>query len=285
MNQHETKSLFFLGALGIPAYLGFLYIGAGWNALDGHLKPFAYRQLVPTLSWAFERMFNSSEETGTKLVILLFSILMGWGAWNFHTSIFHGEKHPAMYVILLSCITFFLASFSRHNYDIPTVALTVCALALLKKQKIDAYCFLFPILCYNRETSIILIVFFAAYFYNKLSLKTIFILTIYQLLVYISIRIFIYAQVYAYPGDMFQAYYQLYLTQYNSLAATVIIGLLYVAWLRAKWSITPYVLKIGVLTFSPILWIGYMLFGYPLELRVFLEVVPILVLIGVYDGS
>lgn len=248
-------------------------------------RPYVYRQLVPLMAWGFQSILHIPPEAATRLVIALFTVGLVVAARYLYTSMFEETIFSEMYVSLLVIFSFLLVMMPAHSYDISTAALFTFGLALLKRKRLDAYCLLFPLLVLNRETAFLLTIVLLLYYRNKLTSQTLFLLTVYQIMVYVGIRAILWYLFRGYPGHEVEIRLQQnisgYLSQYFMLYSFVLMSFAIISMIHSKWIVIPYFLKVCLLVILPIQFVLFMLVGSAFELRVFLESLPVIVLIGV----
>jgi len=251
-------------------------------------KPFVYRQLVPILAWGVKYFFQTSHDASVKIVLLGFFLLMGEALRYFYTSFHRDDLYTEIYILLTSVLVILLATYPPHTYDIPTVALFTLSFSFLKRGKLDAFMLLFPIVCLNRETSLLLIPCMAIYLYGKISDRSIIVLSSICGVIYLGMRALLVWYYQGYPG---RAMYNHILENANMIAkfpylmiVSIFLILAILAMLSAKWEYTPYLLKVVVWVFMPILIVMCFVIGYVIEIRVFLEVLPTLVIIGFWHA-
>jgi hypothetical protein len=263
------------------------YLGEGWGIAD-YGKPFIYRQLVPLVSWAIGSLLHLSEEAATRLVITGSALGLLASSYYLYRVMFPHQPGADLFVSLHVLLTFLLAVASTHIYDIPTAFLFTLSLALLKDQRLDAFGYLFPIVCLNRETAFLLPIFFAVYFSHKLSTRTLIFLGAIQIGIFMAIQIGLRWIFRDLPASSFPSFLSSSTSpyiQYQVILTHLLLALLLLGLFLARWPNLPYFLKKASQIFLPILGALYLMFGQPYEFRVFLEALPIILLAGVPNGD
>jgi hypothetical protein len=270
--------------------MGITYLGTFQNFdYDISVRPFIYRQLVPTLAWPIQTLFRSNYATAISIVILMATLLMIVSLRYFHDSFLLPQGvQTETYVLLTSSLVFLLAIYPSHTYDIPTVALFTLSIAFIVNKKILAFVLLFPIVCLNRETAFLLVIFFLAYTWHKLPHRLVILVSGICMLVYIGLKIGIQAIFEGYPGVnmMFNLWTNLNSMVWHPyiLISTAIIFLAILSLVRAKWDHLPQALQVIMITILPFQVLLYFVLGVNTEMRVFLEFLPAVVLIGVINA-
>lgn len=189
----------------------------------------------------------------------------------------------------LTLVVFFLAAYL---YDFPNLFLFSCALLLLAPSPSGAphtarhwllYLLIFGLATLNKETSIILLIPFALLYFPRLERTRFALLSLAQLGVYALIKLALYVRFAPNPGGMVEVHWQDHLRLFQNLpvfmlltAALVVI--LIVLPVAAGWRQKPRFLRQALWMVVPLLPL-YFLFGVPFEVRVFMEVYPVIFLL------
>jgi len=260
--------------IAASALLFFHLAGISWHddrySLDSMIngtahKPFVYRQLVPTLARLTAPSAGQPIVTGIIViffVVYLFAFKWLASAFNVNTML------PAIAGLPL------LMANNNHIYDISTLALFTLAYAALAHKRFLLFAALYPLLCLNKETAILITIFFA-FQYRLLWLS------VYQVITYILIRFFL---MWVYSGNaggvvefhLFSNAADWILQAQTSIAYAAII--LLIAWRIFSKMEQPQFLKTALLTVAPPLAVLFAVFGYSFELRVFYELYPVVAL-------
>lgn len=118
-------------------------------------RPWVYRALIPFLARAMEWV-------GARLDIAVVVLMMASGI-GFYLAlrelIFH--YHPAaseLLVVLFVLAGLLLFQFDRMPYDLATAFLFTLTFVYMAKGQVRNYMLLFPVICLNKETAVLLIV-------------------------------------------------------------------------------------------------------------------------------
>jgi hypothetical protein len=170
----------------------------------------------------------------------------------------------------------------KHIYDVPTAFFFTLALGLLKRERFTAYALLFPLICLNRETAILLTLFFGVYFFQKMAMGEYLARVGYQALVYAAIRIYLFFVLAEAPGvtAFFRPVENLRMyIEYPILSAIFLLCVSAVLLLVIlKWPRADRFLRTAFLTVAPALALIYLIFGVTFEYRVFLELFPVVMI-------
>ena len=164
-------------------------------------------------------------------------------------------------------------------YDLPGLFLFTLCLALLVTRNWIGYLFVFSLASINKETAIILSVVFAVHFYGRISSKNFTALLGAQLSLWLAIRILIVWSYRSNPGALVEVHF---LKQINSMVsnplAVIVPGSILVVLIAHRWKEKPLFLRNSLIAMLP-LGLLFIVLGMPYEIRVFLEVLPMLMLL------
>lgn len=269
-------------------------------------KPFVYRTLLPSTvrlitssippnireSLSQSTFFIPDWEPALSTEYLVASILMCASLVGFSFAIrylFYGIYHAqAVFIDLVSLAAVVgLPPFFRYYsylYDFPTLFLFTLGLGLMVRHKWRQFLILFSIACLNKETTILLTMVFAIYFWGRRDLieRKLFIqLLLWQSGIFLLIRAGIFWVFRNNPGSALEFHFfdhnlNLLLQPYSF--STLLIGLGLTMLAIYKWSEKPAFLKSGMYILIPLL-ISGLFFGYFDELRAYYEAYPILLLL------
>ena len=189
-----------------------------------------------------------------------------------------------LFVLAIGVMLFLLIMRSKHPYDVPTAMFFTWSLALLQRERFKAYAFLFPFICLNRETAILLPALFGVHFFSRMDRRSYLVLLIYQLAVYAGIRIelmWIFADN---PGSEFLFRPRENLQFYADNPVATYLFILFVATVlclvAARWRQAPPLMRTAFLIWTPVLSVLYLISGVSFEVRVFVELLPVVAIIG-----
>ncbi len=283
-------------------------------------KPFVYRTLLPSLTrlttgclpapfrarcdsvlWRAPWLrpilsrFHAPPSYATAAVIALLQMyfsLVGFAA-TFHRlsqTVFRlTPRQPAFFTALALLGLPAFCEFG-YLYDYSTLFLFTLAVTLLLQSKWTAYVPIFALASLNKETSILLVILFVLRVHSTTTLtraRWIRLLGL-QLATYVLIRAFPVLRFRNNPGAACEYHLPEHLEAFRTepfLALLFACGLALTLTLAlAYWSQKPVALRHSLLLAAP-LFAAYLLFGYPLEIRVFYEVYPILVPLSIHTLS
>jgi hypothetical protein len=246
-------------------------------------KPYVYRQLVPLLARLLIWMTDTRVDIALVAVIALSAVaaILALGAFLEEFEIENSKRKEVIGAVVL----FVLLVKDAKIYDFATVAMFTICLILLHRRKFWWYQVAFLLACINRETTFLLILFFAFHFFGALGGHGYFTHLFLQALMFVSVRIGMLVVFWRNPGTSVQFNFFQNLQDFANHpinALVVLVLVLSFGWLIIKnWLTLPKFLQDVVITFTPPLFVMYFLFGHTLELRVFLELFPVLFLVAV----
>lgn len=270
----------FLSWLLLQSWLdrgGYLDLYNVANSLQ--MRPFVYRILVPMLAQTLSRMAQINTIQATILVLIVFSVVMYYSIKYLYET-FGDDGHGSI-VSFVGCLALFALMYQELKvYDIPTTAFFALGLAFLARKRFIAFYILYPIATLNRETTFLLSAFYVLYYFNgPISRRHWFYGCAYQVLTYILIRLVTMAYFADQPGAPFiissKYLFSVYTTKYflTFVYFAFIVWLLYITLRR--WNQKPSFLRAAFLIIFPIQLVLHFIMGWPYELRVFAESLPI----------
>lgn len=253
-------------------------------------RPYVYRVLIPLLSRVLQDL--TGVDTVTCMIILVVVSAVGlYYSVKYLYSTFESNKDRTSIVSFIICeIIFITIIFSfPHVYDIPTAMFFTLALALLARNELLLYLLLFPLATLNRETTFLLTFFWLIYFFRRISANWLFFGALYQAIVYIAIRFTVTSEFANLPGSTFDWQPMRNLAKYLAFPLptlfllSILAILLYAVFKR--WSQKPEFLRITFLTLFPAQFFLHFTLGGAWEIRVYLESLPITLLLAFYTTS
>jgi hypothetical protein len=184
-----------------------------------------------------------------------------------------------MHELISAVILFVWLVKDAKIYDFATVATFTFCLVLLHRRQLTWFYFVYFLACLNRETAFLLTIFFAVHFFRKMETKRYTTSLIIQVLIFLSVRLTMLIAFRHNPGvnaqfNFFKNFQEFAGSPMSTLMVTTVFGV--VSWLVIRrWKMAPAFLKDVVLTFTPLLFVLWLLFGRAFELRVFLELFPV----------
>lgn len=191
-----------------------------------------------------------------------------------------------LFAIVVLGIFLLMAASPRQVYDAPTVMFFTLSLAFFQRRQLLAYELVFPLACLNRETTVLLVVLFAVYFFPRLDRRVYCVHLLCQAIVYglvfVALRYWLFASA---PGTAVEFRLQENLLMYVRSPMTTLLFLCgtvtLLVFVAYKWQRAPVLMRTAFLVFAPILAVMYLLIGQTFEVRVFMELVPVVAIIGV----
>ena len=167
-------------------------------------------------------------------------------------------------------------------YDIPTALFFTLEIALLARRKIFIYLMVFVFACLNRETTFLLPLIFILHFLrdSKMSWKKYILAIAAQVMIYGWIRDKVLRSFSSYPGENMLIRpienLKMYLeSPVQGLAILLFSGS--ILWMVIhQWRHAPDIIRTSFLIFMPILFLLYLIAGKTFEIRVFIEILPVL---------
>lgn len=248
-------------------------------------KPFVYRQLVPVMARILTKISGIRADVAVVTIIIFFAIGFAYSYRYLYTAFWKNSFFADFTTILCVELLFLLVVKDKKIYDIATVFLITLALGLLARQKFVGFFLLYPLACLNRETTFLLTVFFAIFYFKRIDKRTYWFGLVYQSLIYLAIRLALGLWFIHNPGTL--AYYRplenirLYIAHPFTTFISVAFLLLILYFVINKWSGKPIFLRVGFVVFFPILMLLYVILGVSFEFRVFIEVYPIVFLLAI----
>lgn len=190
----------------------------------------------------------------------------------------------------LTLIVFFLAAYV---YDFPSLVLFSAALYTLAPPKPNEhhplsqwlfYLALFTLATLNKETGLLLLLVYALVYFGKLKMAEFVQWATAQAVIYAGIRYWLLNLYSNNPGSAVEYYWPLYL-EFPLLLLISLLALAVLCFFIARnWHRKPLFLRQALIMSAPLLLL-YFLFGYPFEIRVFLEAYPVVYLLLIFPKS
>jgi hypothetical protein len=289
--------------------------GAGFKEmLSGEAsRPFVYRTLVPTMVGLISdvfpenihidldarlyqkplirtglNLFNvSSESIALESVIawgIMLVSLMGFAVslQRLVKTVYLVSQSVSLVVTLVALAALPIFFMFGYIYDFTTLFLFTICFWLLAENKWGAYLLFYSVACINKETSILLLVVFVfhALRTDKLKTRQQYLLVFSQIVIYLSVRMFLTHRFSSNSGGPVQLNLFLniqYLQEHPLAAVLTALSLFVLLVMMFSNAQEKPACLISASVLFPIL-LGTMLpFGYPNEIRVFYEVYPVLI--------
>ena len=247
-------------------------------------RPYVYRQFVPLAARLISRLTAITVNQAVIVVIVLCALVFTFAAHDLFRLFYPTDPRASRFALVMIGLLFLLAAFPRHTYDIPTGMFFTLALVLIRREHLKLYALLFPLICLNRETAFLLTLLFAVYFYRTLDRRSYWLYLMYQGIVYIVIRVVLTWAFANMPGHPFSFRLIENLERYASGPFTTQIFLLFLVALTfllvIKWQRAPALMRTAFLVLTPPLVVLYFCFGWSFEVRVFIELLPVIGIIS-----
>jgi hypothetical protein len=262
------------------------------NDINQNLQDLKFDQRLDSIRKAMPKLANAypmSQQLYPRAVatLLIYACLWGyiWAMYRLAGSLFPGERAVQLFAPIFGMLL--IPSFSwqfLYVYDIPVLFLSTACYYCMAERKIRAYLVFFTLACLNKESAIIILIFFTLWFYHRLPARHFVTLWAAQCLVYAIIKV----------GLTFTYYYNAGWFLENNIAQvlgrdlfsrsgyTRILTISIICFLLTfRWPEKPLFLKY-VFVLLPCMYVAYVLFGYPGEYRVFFDILPLMALLGTH---
>jgi hypothetical protein len=237
-----------------------LYLTQVAYSLEG--RPFVSRLLLPLLSRSLEWLTGIDAVSWLGFLFVLSAVFFYFSAkYLYETFYERGEIAALVSFLFLMMLTF----VETKVYDYATAAFFALSLGLLARGKHGVFLLVFPFATLNRETTFLLTIFYAVYFFGKLPLQKYLASLSVQTAVYLSIKL-VTASMFSGNGGQDVYFYLDVMLAHRSYIILLIFPLLYF-FLRNK----PEFIRKSFWIIFPAQVALYLLFGQPLEVRVFAE--------------
>lgn len=243
-------------------------------------KPFVYRALLPFLIKGLASVIPLSIETWSQ--ILMYGSLLGFvGAFRYFLHALYESSRFVDLASFCALIGLPLLFMQGKFYDFTTLFLFTLGLAFLANNEWRSYLILFALASFNKESTALLMLFFIIQYHDKLVRLTFIRWLFFQLVIYGAIRFFLLWYFRDNPGQALEFHLKMHwlaLVYHPFLTGTFIGITLIAAFLVVyQWGGKPRFLRRAVLGTLPLLYVSYLVWGYPFEIRIFYEVYAILI--------
>ncbi len=243
-------------------------------------RPFVYRVLpslfVRFLSTTLQVSYDASAIIMMYVCLLAFAVTMNYLCMFFLPK----QNHKiAVYFSLIGILPFLI--YQRHIYDFPILFLTTLALYLLVSKNFKLYILIFALASLTKETSLFLILFFILHFRN-LDKKFLFTWAGLQIVIYAIIRLTIMFIFRHNPGAGIEFHFTEHISTYIQHPwRTAILFSVIIFYIVSAFSLQgnnkEFIKDVLFAMGFPLL-ILYFISGIPFEVRLFIEIYPILFL-------
>lgn len=238
-----------------------------------------------TLPW-LHKAFPNKNEIYPRLVtlLLLYGALWGYAYFLFKLGaqlFVHDQaiRWLAPVMGLLAASTF--TRPTQYQYDIALLFLSAGCYFYMATRRFGLYLIYFTLACLNKETALFILVFFTVWFYNRIPARMFVPLWAAQCLIYMLIKVvlaFVYLQN---PGSyledgLFRVLNSEVFGRSNLYRILYICLMIFL--LTFKWQEKPLFLRYG-LWLIPIIYLAFIVYGWPGEYRVFMDIMPLMALL------
>jgi hypothetical protein len=264
-------------------------------------KPFVYRVLVP---WTVRVIVDATPQAiqnhaaaglhnstfayllgrtdlsypRAVLGVVLYSCLCGYIILLYKMGEFFFPGRWAMALFMPAIGLLMIPAFSWHEmiYDFAILFLTAGCYYYMARQQWVQYFIFFALACLNKETTILVLVFFMIWHARRLDHRTFLFYVVIQSFIYLAIRLAIIKAFIFNPGTMLEHHGNLsiaaFIGDYGAGRLVYYFTLLFV--LTYRWSEKPLFARY-VFWIFPMMLAAYTVYGYPGELRVFYDLFPL----------
>ena len=226
------------------------------------------------------------------VLILMYLSLLGfvYSMRYLTKGVFRISQKKTNIISLVALLLIVQAFVFGYIYDFPALFLMTLSYGLLARQRQIGYLALFPFVCLNKETSILLIFVYWLHFRTMDNKRLFYTHLSYQIGVFAIVKLALYWAFRDNIGDSLEFHLPEHFTEYHRILTNYPMLVLYYSLflfgipvlMFYRWDEKPLFLRNCVLIIGPLFFL-YILFGYPFEVRVFYEVYPIVLLLMVHS--
>lgn len=246
-------------------------------------RPYVYRMFIPLLIRM--AVFVLPLPATIYASLLIYFSLLGFAISIHSFSVLYWKSDMAVdFVGAISLIMLLpLTLWNEHVYDFATLLLFSLALMFMAQARWRLFFLVYTLGCLNKETTVFLSLIFFVAFWHRARDSFFWKLLGGQLAVYTVIRLIIMWSFQNNPGGIIENHFADHIAALHMAPALVlthmvfgIVLILLAAW---NWRKKPFFLRKAAIVLVPVLFVLYLLGGYPLEIRVFYEAYPIILLL------
>ena len=221
------------------------------------------------------------------MTLLIYACLWGyiWALYRLAGAVFPGNAAIRLFAPVFGLLI--IPSFSwqfEYVYDIPVLFLSTLCYYFMATNRMKPYLVAFAFAVLNKESAVFILLFFTFWFFNRLDHRRFVTLWSAQCLIYALIKITLTINYLPNAGWLLEHNVTWVLTSdlfSRSGYLRILVICLGFFLLTFRWQEKPLFLKY-VFWIMPFFYAAYMLFGVPGEYRVFLDMMPLLTLLGVH---
>lgn len=272
----------------------YIYYADGLWAED-YTRPFVYRQLVPLLARGIE-FLGVPGNVALVVVMTLSGVGFYLSLRVLAFQLYSHDDRREIYLLVGTLASMLVLGIFRKPYDLMTACLVSLFLYYFWTDQRVKHLIVFALACLNRETAILLVLFYVVYLFSMLKCKFVkweiykvvrweivgmsLLQGVIYLLITLGIRsVFATAEgssAWIEPAENILKFanqpYRFMLHLYG------LLGLLW--WMSRGWEHKPYYLRFAFSLFAPLLLIMYVVFGQAFEIRVFWEIAPLVIILS-----
>ncbi len=248
-------------------------------------KPFVYRVLIPTV---IRLLFETTHLNAVALALIVMYVSLLGFALAFHRLaaefLSPTATNLATVYVLIGLYPFF---YFGKIYDFAALLLYTAGLWLLIRARWRLYLALFPLAALTKETSVLLILVFAAHYYSRLGRKFFAKLLLYQVVVFAVLRTLVAWRFSANPGQALEFHL---LDHFKAILNQPVFSIFFFCMLALalfivayKWNHKPLFLRQATLATGLPLAALFFSAGGPYEVRNLLEAYPPAFLLAIFS--
>lgn len=221
------------------------------------------------------------------MTLLIYGCLWGyiWAMYQFAGAMFPGNTAVQLFTPIFGMLI--IPSFSwqfEYVYDIPVLFLSTTCYYLMATNRFKPYIIFFTLAVLNKESSVYILLLFGLWFFNRLDHKRFVILWTAQCLIYALIKATVTMIYLRNPGWYLEHNVTWVMTSdlFSRSGYTRILMIALTFFLLTfRWQEKPLFLKY-IFWVAPFFYAAYVMFGVPGEYRVFFDMLPPMILLGVH---
>lgn len=281
--MRKVLNTVFVG-VSVFGYASIYYLGSA-NIQQAHAvtslqmwKPFVYRQLMPLLARCLEWIGVRID-----IAVTLLMVAFGIGAYlaiiKLADVFYPADNRSELWLTVCFIVTLPVLGLFRQPYDMATACLFAWSLYYLASGQATKYLLLFPLVCLNRETAILLTVFCVVRSIQSRQWDWDFDFIGYQVWAWVAVMVILRSvfadnvgsEAWIEPLENLHKFIADPLRTVTHLTALMVI--LYFVF--RHWGGKPIFLRLAFVTFALLLFPAYLVMGQAYEVRIFWEIVPI----------
>ncbi len=246
-------------------------------------RPYVYRVLIPLLAVPLQWLGVGRE---TAYILIAAAAFAGFAVCLYYLYLTHSpdKERATLGAYLGAWLLLFLTVWQHKPYDMTTAFLMTLSFLLIERDNRRALMWLFPLICLNKETAFFVALLFAVWHWRKILLSDWLMGVSFMGIVYVIIQASIRLTFASAPGtgNPLRLADNLQLFAASPLASLIhVSALALILWLVFRsWDHKPLLLRTAFLVIFPLLFVLYLVTGWAFEVRVFVEVFPVVYLLA-----